>query len=104
METPMLVDEVLQSPRNYEGNRDSAQVAENPMHIVGVHPGVATRGSHPDKMRSMKRKGPIQEGNLFKRVRSNYDWRGNDFVYGLLAKNAKLADKFKHLSSSRPPD
>ena len=72
---------------------------------LGEHPGAVTRECHPNEMhKKKKRKSPSKVTGPNKRLRSNYDWRGNEFVMGILAKNAKLTSKFQHLSSSRPPD
>ena len=54
------------------------------------------------KANATKRKAVTETGTA-KRRRSNYDWRGEDFVAMILLKNDKLAAKFAHLTG-RPPD
>ena len=54
------------------------------------------------KANATKRKAVTETGTA-KRHKSNYDWRGQDFVARILIKKGGLAAKFPHLTG-RPPD
>ena len=81
----------------------------NPMSINGEHPGVAVRETRPYEMQQnlFKRKLAvlaIKVDSAKRRPLSNYEWRSDATIASILGKNTKLASKFQHLLSCRPPD
>jgi hypothetical protein len=81
----------------------------NPMLIDGEHPGVAVRETRPYEMQQnlFKRKLAVlalKVDSAKRRPLSNYEWRSDATVASILGKNTKLASKFQHLLSCRPPD
>ena len=103
----MSASRKLQTKHNViePGKHDSLLSVPNRLQSLGEHPGAVTRECHPNEMhKKKKRKSSSKVTGPNKRLRSNYDWRGYEFVFSILAKNTKLTDKFHHLSSSRPLD
>ena len=77
-----------------------AQVSSLPEGQGTAHPQQADTRKRLD---IKKRQADSQNRGEAKRFKSNYEWRGQDFVYAMAGKCSKIAAKFPHLSG-RPPE